>query len=277
MDIVARAAEFLQQHGRDIDQARFASHFRRLAQDDLLSVLGRYQNTDGGFHGLEVDIAAPVSNPFATELALQICLQANVPSDHPLLQRTLAYLEATQYEDGTWRFTPEVYAHELAPWFQGWEWPNLNPSCSIAGLLKELHLGSDRLHSRVERLFSQLARVADLTGDDFYAVRPYAYYFLPEWAHARRELYLSGVLWWLIRGYVNGTIADSEHFFAYVRHPRTYTGRFLPAQLLAERLEALEAEQANDGGWPSPYNPRWRGHITMQNLLLLKAFGRLEG
>lgn len=276
MSVVAQAERFFQQNGRDIDQARFAYHFGDLSQDDLLAVLSRYQNSDGGFgHGLEVDIAALQSNPFATELALLICLQADIPREHPLLRHTVAYLEQTQEDDGTWRFAPEIYAAELAPWFQGWQWPNLNPSCTLAGLLKELGLGSERLHGRVERLFAQLAQVADLAGDDFYAARPYVYYFLPDWSHSRRELYLSGVLWWLIRQHVNGKLADSEHFFAYVRHPRTYTGRMLPAAILAERLSMLESEQADDGGWPSPYNDAWRGWITVQNLLTLKAFNRI--
>ena len=143
MDMLAKAQQFFQQHGRDIDQALWAYHFGTQPLEHLLAILARYQNPDGGFHGLEVDIKAPDSNPFATELALLICLQANAPREHPLLQKAVAYLEQTQEENGNWRFAPGVYEHELAPWFQGWEWPNLNPTCTIAGLLKELGLGSD--------------------------------------------------------------------------------------------------------------------------------------
>jgi hypothetical protein len=38
----------------------------------------------------------------------------------------------------------------------------------------------------------------------------------------------------------------------------------------------LEAEQSDDGGWPSPYNAGWRGWVTVQSLLTLKAFDRLD-
>src|ERR1051326_2151310 len=183
MDILAKAEQFFQHNGRDIDQALWAYHFGGQSQDTMLATLARYQNADGGFHGLEVDIKAPDSNPFATELALSICLKANTPREHPLLQKAVAYLEQTQEENGNWRFAPGVYEHELAPWFQGWEWPNLNPACTLSGLLKELGLGSATLHARVERLFAQLAQLNDLTGDGFYLVRPYASYFLPEWNH----------------------------------------------------------------------------------------------
>lgn len=275
MDILAKAKQFFADNGRDIDQARFTYHFGGGSREELLAVLARYQNADGGWRGLEVDIKAPESNPFAAELALLICRQAGVPREHALLRRTVAHLEATQEEDGGWRFAPGVYEHELAPWFRGWEWPNLNPACSLAGLLKELGLGSERLHTGVERLFAQREDVKDVATGEFYAVRPYALYFLPEWAHSQRELYVSGVVWWLIRQHVEGTIADSPHFFEYVRAPESATGRRLPATVLDARLDLLAAEQAEDGGWPSPYDAGWRGWTTVQSLLVLRAFGRV--
>ena len=105
-------------------------------------------------------------------------------------------------------------------------------------------------------------------------MRPYAGYFLPDWEHPQREFYLGGVLWWVLRGHVTGTLADGDHFFAYVRGPHTATGRRLPPALLEERLARLAAEQEADGVWPSPYSESWRGWTTMQNLLVLRAFGR---
>lgn len=276
MDAVARAGRFFARNGRDIDRARFAYHFGDAPQDELLAALGRFQNDDGGFgRALEPDIAAPDSNPFATELALTVCRQADLPRGHELLGRAVWYLESTQDEDGGWRFAPGVYEHALAPWFRSWQWPSLNPACTLAGLLKELGLGSARLHERVAALFARQARPDDLLGDEFYAVRPYAYYFLPEWDDPRREFYLAGVLWWLVRQQVEGQVQDGGHFFEYVRGPRTYTGRLLPPPLLAARLDGLAAEQADDGGWPTPYAEHWRGWVTVQNLLVLRQFGRV--
>jgi hypothetical protein len=49
----------------------------------------------------------------------------------------------------------------------------------------------------------------------------------------------------------------------------------LPAHILKRRLDMLEAEQQADGGWPTPYNEGWRGWFTDQNLLILRAFGRI--
>src|SRR5579859_1397248 len=273
MNTLTQAQQFLEQAGRDIDRARYAYHFGSLAQDELLAVLARYQNPDGGFgHGLEPDIQAPDSNPCATEHALQICLLAGVSADHPLLQRCVVYLEQTQHPDGGWRLSPAIYQHPLAPWFQDWQWPNLNPACTLAGLLHELGLGSAALQQRVARLIEALTRVEDLTGDEFYAVRPYAALMLAD--PDTHAFSAAGVLWWLIRQHVNNTL-DGSHFFEYVRGPDSYTGRQLLGALLTARLAALAAEQATDGGWPTPYDSHWRGHVTVQNLLVLRAFKQI--
>ncbi len=276
MDQREQARSFLMAHGRPIDQAQFAVHFGGAAHEELLIALAQYQNADGGFgHGLEPDITAPDSNPFATELALALCREARVTRDHPLLQRTVEYLATTQEHDGGWRFSAAVLEHPLAPWFQGWPWPNLNPACVIAGLLRELGLGSERLHARVEHLFVTHAKLADLATGAFYDVRPYAGYFFSANEHPRRELYLSGVLWWVIRTHLAGEFPSAGHFFAYVPNPQSYTGRQMPAAIIAEQLDRLEAEQQADGGWPSPYAAHWRAPTTVQNLLTLRAFGRI--
>ena len=273
---ITSARTFFTGWTRDLDRALFAYHFDHGSLEDLLTALGRYQNDDGGFgHGLEPDIAAPDSNPFATELALTICLHADVPRDHPLLTRAVAYLEAAQTDDGDWRFTPAVLAHDIAPWFANWTWPNLNPGCTIAAILGELGLGAPQLHARTAVLFARLANPTDLLSDEYYTARPYAYYFLPETDHPQAELYRAGLLWWLIRQHHNNSLADAGHFLDYVRTPQTYTGRHLPPAILASQLDRLAHEQTADGGWPSPYAEHWRGWITVQNLLTLRTFGRI--
>ncbi|MDP9353033.1 MAG: hypothetical protein M3P51_16045 [Chloroflexota bacterium] len=271
MSAVERAGGFFRNNGRDVDKAQFEYHFKGAPLERLLGVLGRYQQPDGGFgHGLEPDIAAPDSNPFATEIALLICLQADVPRGHPLLADAVRYLEETQDEHGGWHFSPGIYQHRLAPWFTGWEWPNLNPACTIGGLLRELGLGSNRLHEGIEGLFDRLAQPKDLLGTNYYAVRPYGWYFLPEWDHPRRELYISGVLWWILRQHPQGVGLP----FDLVRSPDTYTGRLLPESIVEEGLDAIERAQAEDGGWPTEYAPHWRGWATVQELLVLREFGR---
>jgi hypothetical protein len=274
MDVLSKAGLFLQQHGRDIDQARFEYHFGSLSIETLLAILEHYQNPDGGFFGLECDIAALQSNPFAVEIALLICLWANAPVESLLLVKAAAYLEHTQDPDGGWRFVPEIYEQKLAPWFQGWPWPNLNPACTLAGLLLELKLGPKAVTNRVQQLFERLEKPEEVTQGDFYTVRPYAIYFIPETGNPRQDFYRSELLNWFIRQHHLNKM-DNTHFFVYIRSPRTYAGESTPTEILDTRLDLLLAEQAEDGGWPSPYDAHWRPWITVNNLLVLREFGRI--
>lgn len=269
---IERAGEFLAVAGRDIDRAVYDFAFGGLPAAAVLDVLARYQLADGGFTGLEVDIAAPVSNPFATELALRILAWIDPPRDHPVVLRVVEYLEQTQDEGGCWRFTPEVYQAALAPWFQGWQWPNLNPSGQIAGWLKLLGLGSAGLHARVEGLFERLAKPEDLASGEYYNVLPYGIYYQAEWNTPQAELYRWGVVWWLVRQHAAGAGLDATHFMELAQRPGWGVAKRLPAAVLKAKLDQLAAEQAGDGGWPTPYSPAWRPWITAQNALILKAF-----
>jgi len=208
------------------------------------------------------------------EIALLICLHANAPKDHPLLQKAVSHLEATQDPDGGWHFVPEIYNHSLAPWFQGWTWPNLNPACPITGLLLKLDLGTSDMLANVTQLFDQLEKPEEVVEGDFYGVRPYACYFLAETGHPHQDFYRRELTSWFVRQHELDQL-DNTHFFEYIRSPSTYAGKSIPADILETRLDLLIAEQADDGGWPSPYDPRWRPWITVNNLLVLEAFGRL--
>lgn len=272
---VVRAGEFIAKNGRDIEMALFDSFFRGKGPFGALEVLARYQNPDGGFFGLEVDIKAPQSNPFATELALNALRWLAVPRDHPLLLRTLGYLETTQLDDGTWRFTPEIYQHGLAPWFQNWKWPNLNPSCTIDGLLRQIGVGSERLHNRVSALFQRMAKPEDLLGVEYYNVRPYAYYFLASWDFPQSEFYRWGVVWWMTRSHLVDPDLDATHWFDFAPQPRSSIAQRLPPELLAQKIDQLAAEQAADGVWPTPYDPAWRGWNTVMNLNVLRSYEKI--
>jgi hypothetical protein len=276
VDTIEKAGTFLGERGRAIEQKRFAFHFADGSRDALVEALQRYQNDDGGFgHGLEPDITAPDSNPFTTEMALRICLAAGISGDDPLVQRIADYFEQTQDPDGDWHFAPGVYEHDLAAWFAAWTFPSLNPSCVIAGLLRVFGLGSEQLLARVDDLFQRQSNPTDLLGDQYYAVRPYALYFTAQPNHPQRELYLSGVLWWLLRQDAQSNLPDAGHFFEYVGEPDSFVGKNLPSRIIDEQLDRLQAEQQDDGGWPSPYSPEWRGPSTVDALLTLRAYGRI--
>jgi hypothetical protein len=259
---VNRAIAFLDAHGRPVERA-WARH--RLADGPRAAVveaLGAYQNPDGGFgQALEPDIKAPASQAFAARLAMQVLLSVGAASEEPIVRRLAGWLEAAQGEDGDWRFPPEVYRHDLAPWFAGWTFPSLNPALCLAGLATRLGIGSDRLHGRVRGLADRLASPAEVRDGGFYNVLPYVEYF-PWVEHPERETYLAALVARIAADARAGAYDDAGHFFEHAGPPDGAIAVRLPPELVAGQLDRLLAEQQADGGWPSPYDPAWRSWAT---------------
>src|SRR5688572_16065539 len=91
---------------------------------EVVEALRGFQNPDGGFgRGLEVDISAPDSNPFATRLAMTVLLQLRDESARELLPTLQEWLVANQAEDGDWYLSEATRAGNLAPWFAAWTHP----------------------------------------------------------------------------------------------------------------------------------------------------------
>jgi hypothetical protein len=130
----------------------------------------------------------------------------------------------------------------------------------------------------VQGLFEQFAILSDLAVGEYYNVLPYALYFQTRWHAPTLRVYRWGVIWWLIRKHLETEIQnriDATHFAELILRPDGPISSRLPQAVVDAQLAQLAAEQAEDGGWPSPYSAAWRPWITTQNLLVLKAYGRL--
>lgn len=118
--LVDPALGFLESQGHALGKAIVEHHWRGHPADAVLDALTAYQNEDGGFgRELEVDIKAPVSNPFAARLAMHTLLSLRDDPRGPLVDGLAAWLRDAQDEDGDWHFAREVYDAPLPPWFAG--------------------------------------------------------------------------------------------------------------------------------------------------------------
>ena len=245
------------------------------SREAVVEALARYQNPDGGFgHGLEPDIGAPSSNPFATRLALETLFALGATGEESMLARTARWLEERQDEDGCWRLPSDVQEHPLAPWFAGWTFPSLNPALCLSGYAMRLGIGSPRLHARVRDLFDRMASREEIAGAEFYALLPYVEY-VPWVGVPEQEAYLDALAAEIQSGLGRGVYEDAGHFFEHVGPADGPLARRLPADLIAGQLDRLEREQEADGGWPSPYAVHWRPWTTAAALATLRNYGRL--
>lgn len=274
MTSVDQALAFLETQPRPVELAWARFTAGRADASEVTAALAGYQNPDGGFgQNLEVDIKAPESQPFASRLAMQVAIDCGVGATDPVIQRLSGWLESQQSEDGCWRFPEAVFNHPIAPWFQGWTFPSLNPALCLAGLAKRLGIRSDRLFSRIESLVSDLASVEQAESGEFYEVLPYAEYF-PWIEHLQREAYLDALARGIQAKVESGKFDDAGHFFTLTGGPQNEIAKRLPSSVIEGQLDRLEGEQADDGGWPSPYDPLWRSWATADALSVLRAYGR---
>jgi hypothetical protein len=233
-------------------------HWDNGSENDVLAALKAFQNDDGGFgNGLEVDIQASASNPFAARLAMQILLSLRQLPKDPLIDRLGTWVNAAQAEDGDWHFSPEIYEAPLAPWFQGWTFPNINPSCCVTGLGNALGFLSQKTIDRTARLFATQGSIDQARSGEFYEVLPYVEYFRSI-DHRDRDTYLDALATNITETANKGKYADAGHFFDHALATGPDLVKRLPPDLLSAQADRLLEEPAEDGGWPNPYSEAWR-------------------
>ena len=267
--LVAPAIAFCDAQGYPLGSALIAHLWQDAPTQPVLTALAAYQNADGGFgKRLEVDIASPVSNPFAARLAMQVLLSLREPASGELVARLATWLQAAQNADGDWHFTPEVYESPLAPWFAGWTFPSLNPACCVAGLASRLGITTPEMLDRVAALFAEKASLADAEGGEFYGMLPYVEY-VPWVDIAQRDTWLDALARGIAATAARDGYEDAGHFFDHALGGGAEVMRRLPYELIEEQAERLLAEAQDDGGWPTPYDPAWRPHQTAMALVTL--------
>jgi hypothetical protein len=273
MTAAERAMTFLDTAGRRLEAVWTRNLLGRGSRQAVLTALAAFQGEDGGFgRGLEVDIAAPDSQPFAARLAMQVLVALGTAPGEPIVQSLAGWLEREQDDDGCWRLPPGVYQHDLAPWFGDWTFPSLNPALCLAGLAKRLGIGSDRLFARVATLVEERASMTEAESGDFYTLLPYVEYF-PWIDHPHREEILRRLATTIEQTARAGKYADAGHFFEHVGPADGELARRLPRALVQQQLHRLHTEQQSDGGWPSPYNAAWRPWATATAVATLRGYG----
>ena len=271
--VARRGHEFLSARSASLEAAVVDTAWFDGDPQAIVDGLLAYQNDDGGFgRGLEVDIEAPQSNPFAACLALNYLrgVPMNVGAD---LRRGFGgWLRDNQADDGDWHFSAETKAGKLAPWFANWIFPSLNPACCVAGLAAANGLANADMLSRVHELFNDKASLATVRDGEFYDLTPYAEYSL---TGALPPEYLKELTATIIRWGREDRFEDAEHFFHLALRNAPELAARMPADLVDSYVDRALESQDLDGGWPSPYDAAWRPAATVGVLTgLARVFGR---
>ena len=115
-----RAKQFMLNQARPLERALFEFHFEDGAGEAVATALEGFRNSDGGFgHGLEPDSQAPSSSPLHTAYALRTLADVEPDAEEDLVPPAIDYLMKTlDLKTLTWRpVADDVNEHPHAPWW----------------------------------------------------------------------------------------------------------------------------------------------------------------
>jgi hypothetical protein len=284
-----RAEDYIWRNARLLERHLFAFLFRGGDAGLVVPALRPYQNRDGGFgNALEPDMRGPHSQPFHTEFALRV-LDSVDAMDNPLVERALDWLRSVTLDSGgvPW-VLPVVEDYPSAPWWRGSDssQASLGATAAIAGLLFKNGVGHPWLDGAARFCWQSIGSSApDIR--EFHQLSPASLFLqhVPDRVRGEAEAGRLGRM--LLE---EGMVESAEEAGAYAKVPLMWAPEpdspwrslFSDDRIEAD-LDALAGRQEADGSWPLGFpltspaaEHEWRGRITIEALLTLRAYGRLD-
>jgi hypothetical protein len=286
------AYEFMAGHARLLDRRRFEVLVGGAPPDGLLASLEAYRNADGGYSwGLEPDLRDTRSQPGPALHAFEV-FEDIAPATSPRAAELCDWLGTVTLDDGGVPFAVPVGSPAATAPF----WANANPnesSLQITAIVLAMahrvaaHDPAVAAHPWLERATRYLLEATEREGED---PEPMALAFAFQALDAARGPEAEALVEKL-----GGRIPEDGRMKVVGGSPDEYmrpldftplpggpVRRVFKTELIDAELDRLEAAQQDDGGWRvdfASYSPaaelEWRGHITVNNLGLLKRNGRL--
>lgn len=282
---LSTATEFMWRTARLLERHRFAYLFLGGERQAVLEALRPYQNADGGFgNSLEPDVRAPVSQPIPTWSALCILDEAEAFGD-PMVLRACDYLlSITTPEGGVPFVLLSVRDYPHAPWWETEDQPpaSLNPTAAIAALLYKHGVEHPWLTAATEYCWRNLDTMDQTSPYEMRAVLPFLD-FVPDRERAEKVFARVGpkILDQKLVALTPTTQEETHTPLNFAPRPHSLARRLFADEVIEAHLDALASAQQEDGGWQFnwlAWNPaaalEWRGIVTIEALVTLRAYGR---
>jgi len=293
--------QFIETTARPLEIARFRHAFAGGSVEAVFDALRNYQNPDGGFgHALEPDLRTKESSVLCTSIAFQVIRSTQTKPDQAFVSRGIQFfLETLDRAEGHWRIIPTLAERSPhAPWWNQAGRENefncfsLNPSAEILGYLYDYQelIPRDILSSLSDQVLSHLSGLDEIEMHDFLCcIRLLKTETLPDEIREPLKRNLAVL--------IPRTVAISpEQWSGYSLRPLQVVdapGSIFESELkeaVAANLDYEISSQNKDGSWTPTWTwgdaypddwkiarREWSGVITLDKLLLLKKFERIEG
>jgi prenyltransferase beta subunit len=113
---IARGLNFINENGSDDTRAFALAIVNPDTVDEALKKLQPFQNTDGGWRGMDSDMKGPISTISCTWVAMQR-LSWLEQKDAECLMRTVDFIKKVQNENGSWDESEEILKYDPPPWY----------------------------------------------------------------------------------------------------------------------------------------------------------------
>lgn len=288
---------YLHANCRALEIARYNFLFKNGDPVKVIEELKKYQNPDGGFgKGLEPDFLLPDSSPLATTLAFQMLEEIPNPEE-AIVRHAVLYFENSFVNDryGWFAVSQEVNNYPHANW---WHWENGqtpidanwgNPTAEIIGYLWKYrnYLTRLKIDDLVEHAINYWTSKTEFKSEHEVYCFIRLHDQLPAEMGQRLESQLAVATKQLAQ-------LDPKLWGQYTPQPVHFANR--PDSFLFEAVQPgiennldylLKTMTANaiwepnwtwgqyETDWPKS-KTQWEGRLTIQNLKILKAYGRLK-
>ncbi|MBD3363260.1 hypothetical protein GF362_06075 [Candidatus Dojkabacteria bacterium] len=293
-------SKFVKTKARKLDKSLFTYYFENNSAENVLKDLRKYQNEDDGFgHGLEPDFTTNSSSAIATCVAMQYINKLNIQGNHFIIDQILNYFTNTfsnKYQ--RWRPVPDdVNKSPHAPWWHidektgmcpidnNWD----NPTVEILGYL---HKYDNNFPKKKLKEMTNKAVMRLLGEESIPEHSLYCYQIFYSYADQEVKQSIKSRLFERIRDIVNKDSKDWRE--KYVPKPLDFVSipdapfYNLLNDLVDKNLDFLIKSIENNKAWFPTWSwgqyekdwekarMEWTGKITVDNLIILKKFGRIE-
>ncbi|MCP2164992.1 hypothetical protein [Goodfellowiella coeruleoviolacea] len=290
------AEDFIWRNGRALEQRRFEFHFRAGQATPLRAAVIAHQNLDGGFgHALEPDGRGPTSQPLHALVALRVLDEIGMGDSATVLDLCDFLATVTGRDGGLPHVLPTMRGYPHAQWWRVVECPSghILPTGPIAGLLHKNLVEHPWLGPATDFCW---AWIGQLTTAHPYEISACVGFLdhVPDRQRAVAEAQRLGLIVREQRlvdladgsasslppGYAGGQLHKPHD---YAPQPTSLARHWFTDAEIEQGLTSLVAGQQADGGWMLPWpvwTPvaqfEWRPIVTIEALLTLRAYGRLN-
>ena len=283
---LAKARAFIRTQARALERSVYEVLFEGGDPAAVVATLAEFSNDDGGFgHGLEPDKLVPASQALDVEVAFDR-LAAVGAAETPIALAACEWLLTIAAASGAVPILlPSAFDHPRAShWVEADYPPALNPTAGIVGHAHTMGVEHPWVEQATKYCFEELEQQpCPGEGHELLAVTKFLA-AVPDRTRAER---------------IAPSIAEAIKTAAFVKYdatsdaygvtpihyaptPDSFARPWFPDDIIEGHLDALAAEQEDDGGWPIAWEPptsdslrAWRGIRTLEALTTLHAYGRL--